>query len=738
MKKYFLSSILILLTICGCSQDKLTTNEFNFGFEKNSLNQSLPEGWFQWGTGYSLKIDSQMVHSGKNSMLIQPSGTRGTGSFGCIAYRIPANYRGKVIELKAFLKLKNVSEGPIGLLLRIDGSSGSLAFDNMQQKNVMGTIDWTSYSVKLPFPEGAKSIYIGAMLSGAGQLWADDFEVLIDGIPIEQTKIVPIEEYKADLDKAFDRGSGINPFKPNPQNIKDLKLLGLIWGFLKYYHPNIADGNINWDYELFRVLPMILNSSSNSKRDSILLTWIKGIGDFKTKTVSEINDTEVKLHPDLIWISETDFSKDLKSLLLRIENALRTNNNYYVSLTPQVGNPVFKNEKPYASMSYPDTGFRLLCLFRYWNMIQYYFPYKYLIDGDWKNILEEYIPKFISASDETEYKIIVLELIAQVHDTHANVWNKDIAFNKYFGVNYAPYKLKFIENQPFIADFYKGQLPLKYDLQKGDQIAEINQIPIEKIISEKLRISPASNLPTQMRTMAADLLRTNDSVLQVKIIRNGKNETVDLKTFSPDVLDLYQKSKKPDTCFKFIQSDIGYLYLGTIKNEYLPAIMKDVQNTKALIIDLRCYPSEFVVFTLGKYLMPTSTPFVKFTQGSITSPGLFSMSPLLYVGETNDDYYKGRVIILVNEITQSQAEYTTMALRVAPSALVLGSTTAGADGNVSQITLPGGINTLISGIGVYYPDGEETQRVGIIPDIKILPSVNGIMTNTDEVLNKAI
>jgi C-terminal processing protease CtpA/Prc len=78
-----------------------------------------------------------------------------------------------------------------------------------------------------------------------------------------------------------------------------------------------------------------------------------------------------------------------------------------------------------------------------------------------------------------------------------------------------------------------------------------------------------------------------------------------------------------------------------------------------------------------------------------------------------------------------------MALRVAPNATVVGSTTAGADGNVSQFTLPGGINTMISGIGVYYPDGKETQRIGMIPDIVIKPTIKGIKQDRDELLEKA-
>jgi C-terminal processing protease CtpA/Prc len=95
-------------------------------------------------------------------------------------------------------------------------------------------------------------------------------------------------------------------------------------------------------------------------------------------------------------------------------------------------------------------------------------------------------------------------------------------------------------------------------------------------------------------------------------------------------------------------------------------------------------------------------------------------------------------VILVNEITQSQAEYTTMAFRAAPNVTVIGSTTAGADGNVSPIYLVGGIRTMISGIGVFYPDGKGTQRVGIIPDIVVDRTIEGIKNGKDELLEKAI
>ena len=100
--------------------------------------------------------------------------------------------------------------------------------------------------------------------------------------------------------------------------------------------------------------------------------------------------------------------------------------------------------------------------------------------------------------------------------------------------------------------------------------------------------------------------------------------------------------------------------------------------------------------------------------------------------------FKGKLIVLVNELSQSQAEYTAMAFKSAPNSTIIGSTTAGADGNVSRIPLPGGMGSMISGIGVYYPDRSETQRIGIVPDITVKPTIKGISEGRDEVLEKAI
>src|SRR5690554_2482225 len=110
------------------------------------------------------------------------------------------------------------------------------------------------------------------------------------------------------------------------------------------------------------------------------------------------------------------------------------------------------------------------------------------------------------------------------------------------------------------------------------------------------------------------------------------------------------------------------------------------------------------------------------------------MTESLKVGDDFQDYYKGKIAILVNEETQSNAEYAAMAFQVAPKTRVFGSQTAGADGNVSEIILPGGFKTYMTGIGIYYPDGTETQQIGIKIDETIIPTIQSVRESKDLVL----
>ncbi len=189
--------------------------------------------------------------------------------------------------------------------------------------------------------------------------------------------------------------------------------------------------------------------------------------------------------------------------------------------------------------------------------------------------------------------------------------------------------------------------------------------------------------------------------------------------------------------FRLLTNDVAYLKLSSASSTNSAEYVERAIGTRVLVIDIRNYPKDFMVFALGGHLVERPTPFARFTHGDAANPGAFVWTSPISVHPVHP-HYKGRVVILVDESSQSQAEYTAMAFRSAPNALVVGSTTAGADGNVSPISLPGGLRTLISGIGVFYPDRRPTQQVGIVPDIVVRPTIQGIRQGRDEVLETAV
>ena len=738
--RFFYALVLTLFSAFTVFTQSENPSEFNFGFEKVSANEKLPDKWSPFGSGYNLKIDNSEKKSGNNSVLIESPAEKPENSLGAVAYSIPANYEGKEIELRGFLKFKNVSDGFAGLWLRIDGDGGALQFDNMQSRGLNGSMDWTQYSIKLPLPAEGNKIIIGALLTGKGQVWVDDLQVLIDGKDISEAKTRPAVEYKAKKDKEFDNGSRIEAVRLTNAKTNDLAVLGKVWGFLKYYHPAVSAGDYNWDYELFRILPKILESKNQAERNAVLSSWVESLGAFEIGGAEKPAAEKIKLSPDFSWVNKRMLGDKLTEQLNNVRNAKRKNKHYYVGLFPGVSNPQFRNEEAYNSMKYPDAGFRLLGLFRYWNIIQYYFPNKHLIEENWYNVLAEFIPKFTGAANELEYKKAALALIGRIHDTHANIWGRDETLEKFRGLNSAPVAVTFVEEKAVVTKIWDQALADKAGLKIGDVIETINNRKVSDIVKERLDLTPASNYPTKLRDIARYLLQTNENSFKIKFKRENASKEIELEAYPKEKLKVNfgEMFNKQISAFRLIGQDIGYLYPGSLKRGEIAQIIPEIGKTKGLIIDLRSYPSDFIVFSLGEYLMPEPTSFVKFSNGSVTNPGFFTFTEELKVGKENNDYYKGKVVILINETTQSQAEYTTMAFRKAPNATVIGSTTAGADGNVSQFFLPGGISTMISGLGVYYPDGKETQRIGIIPDIVVKPTIKGIREGKDEPLEKAV
>lgn len=731
-KKCFLSTFFIA-SFLGITYAQPTL-KYNLNFEDKNPSKILPEGWFKWGS-YSLETDSATIYNGIYSTKII-SDTEGN-SFGSVAFEIPANYEGDSIQLSGFMKTLEVENGFAGLLLRVDGSSGGLAFDNMQDRNITGTNDWKQYQIVLPFPKESKQIYVAGILVGKGTAWFDDFTVKIDGVDLQIKTVNARSMYPADLDTEFSMGSNIQLPPKSNYSIKQLAFLCKIWGFLKYYHPEIGAGNMNWDFELFRILPAVLSAESEKSFNGVIYSWVKSLGDLQQCDSCIPTSESAFLKPDLEWINHSALDDKLRGLLINIYNNRFQGEHYYFGAA-QVGNVDLRNENAYLSMPYPDTGYRLLTLFRYWNIIDYFFPYRHLIGRDWHKVLEEYIPKYVDAGSELEFEKVTSELISEINDTHAQLGAGADKLNAWKGVYNSNIRLDFIENKLVVTNYYNEELLESDDPNLGDIVTKINEIPVDHLVDSLMPYYSGSNKRSKLSYVARNLLRSN--LPYIKIQYNSGEETNEklLKLYETDTLKIsewYRGTGLPS--YKMLDDKIGYITLQTISQKDISKIKEEFRDTKGIIIDIRNYPAYFVPFVLGSYFVSNPAPFAKFTKVNLNNPGEFTFSEPVAI-PPDPTPYRGKLVVLVNNRSISQSEYTAMAFRAGDNTTIIGNTTAGADGNISRIVLPGNLNTIISAIGVYYPDGTETQRVGIAPDIEVWPTIQGIREGRDELLEMAI
>ncbi len=722
--------------------------------EEVDAKTNWPKGWKMGSIGkddsleskirLAYLLDEKVKHTGKYALQID--WTTLPKDWTATSYVIKKAFKGKKIVLKGFVKTQDAAS--VGLWMRLDGDDGEAkGFDNMMDRPIKGTTDWKEYTIEMDYaPDDVSKIVVGGLIIGKGKMWMDDLQITIDGKDISLAQEFARTKLKADADTAFSHGSGISRIDLGANKTENLTNLGLLWGFMKYYHDGVKQGNYNMDAELFRVLPKVNAAVSPSEANAIMEQWIDGFSKQPEckKCTDKFDKDELKLSPDY----STLFAKDNlpASLVAKLEyiktNRTKGEKQYYNAPAAMVGNPGFVHEKKYDEVTYPDAGLRLLALYRYWNMVQYYFPYKHLIGEDWNKVLPESIPDFINAASALEYQTACLKLIARIHDTHANLWYGADVLMESGGTKMPPFIAKFIEGKLVVVDYFADTLNIKSLVKPGDIIEKIDGVPVSELLTKHLPLTAASNYETQLRDICGFrglLLRSNKDKAELAIARGGTTTNVTVpRVPAQRSYYTYAYNGNHTKGYEMLDNNIGYIYPGKLEDNDLASIKEKFENTKGIVIDLRCYPSSWITFTYPEWLTPKPTPFVKFVVGSNTTPGLFTVHDGPKVGKQSKRNYKGKIVIIVNATTQSQAEYVTMALSTAPNATVIGSTTAGADGNVSEITLPGGLSTMFSGIGILYPDGTETQRKGVKINKVVQPTIQGIKEGRDELLEAAL
>jgi len=533
-------------------------------------------------------------------------------------------------------------------------------------------------------------------------------------------------------------GFSQQPANPNilsGQQVQSLTLLGQLWGFLKYYHPAVAKGSQDWDSVLIQKIPLYLHAAQKEDISRITKAWLDETGIPPVcKTCDNNVPDSLKLNLNLSWINDHNFSKEITDRLHYIRDNRNQGDNRYVSLLQY--HMLQVTEKPYydPAFGYPAPGYRLLLLFRYWNIVNYFSPYKYICGRDWNQLLQEKIPAFYAAADDLAYQLEYVKLVVSLNDGHA-YYRTTAVLERCWGKNhFPPFYCRYIDGQMVVSHVFNDSLMALTPLKPGDVIVEVNH---EKVSDKWARLAGyvcASNEVARQVSFSTQFLFTaGDNRFIVKKIRAGVtvSDTFVMPRYTGEGVD----TSRP---WRILNGNIGYVNMEKLVRKQVDSMMQALQGARGIIFDVRNYPNN-TWDSIAGYLCTKPFVMCRMSIPDMDYPGVFRFRQPWQFGRVNNHPYAGKLVILTSEISVSHAEFSVMGLQAAAKTTTIGSTTGAKDGDASKpIPLPGGMVTRFSSLGIYYPDGATAQRKGVKIDKIVNPTIKGLQAGRDEILEAGI
>lgn len=504
------------------------------------------------------------------------------------------------------------------------------------------------------------------------------------------------------------------------------------YGIAKYFSPSINIDNKNID--------SIFISKFSYSEDMQSIISLPGLYDLiPVDSIPKMNTIDRKEYADSLYNALRFTSNHSENDILHIKKTLQQKYNKlkYITYNFPQGNSLPQNEVIENESLYPPIEERLLSVFKFWNWTHYFYPYKNLIDESWTHLLSDVILSVGNAKDSLEYQLAIREFVNRIDDAHSYT-STDLFFSHY-SKKQVPLLIQIINDSIVIrATLNPVILTTDHEISRGDCILELDHMNYTDYKRKYFKYCAASNIEGKNKQLGGIIKWTQKDTVHIKYLHG--NDTIETKIVSIENIELYnryQRHNKYDSLF-FFNDELAYVDLSKWPIKSIPKLIRQIYNTKGIILDLRKYP-EWTMFTILNYLPhDTLTPTFALWEPTKNKPGHFTRVSLDNMPYHSDSLYQGYIFTLVNSFTQSRSEFYAMAMQICDNNLTIGTKTAGADGDVSCIDLPGKIEACFSGIAIEYHDGRQTQQNGVYIDKQLKITQKDWKQETDPYLAKTL
>ena len=367
-----------------------------------------------------------------------------------------------------------------------------------------------------------------------------------------------------------------------------------------------------------------------------------------------------------------------------------------------------------------------------WKTIneQYYDP---SFNGvDWQAVHEHYLPKVKAAKTDVEVYRLFEEMLALLKDAHTvfrHPQSTGAGINPPGSVGIS---LGEAERETVITAVEPDSDAARAGVKPGMILRSANGKSVEELYKEIRSQFAGSSTEQSMKNVMHTALLYGGFL---GASRNFGVQDFDGKGFNFSVTHFGARpSKIPILSARRLPSGIGYIGFDGWKppvDERFKAELAKLMDRPALIIDLRDNGGgqTDVQLNIGSLLFPTETSF-----GSFKRRG---GQPEQIITHKSDQVYKGKVVVLVNEVSASASEVFAAVLQETGRARIIGQQTCGCVLNRQSKEVKGG-GTLGWSARIYVsPRNRILEGTGIIPDETVALKISDLRQGRDAALEAA-
>jgi C-terminal processing protease CtpA/Prc len=401
----------------------------------------------------------------------------------------------------------------------------------------------------------------------------------------------------------------------------------------------------------------------------------------------------------------------------------------YLDLSKQIKCDTFEQ-----SFTNPSDALRVLSIVKIYSVIKYFYPHETDKSITWDNVAKVFIKKAIEVDSYKDFVNIIKEMGTYIDDVHVHVKHKPKDT-----LAKIPIKIDYLEDRFVITSIFDEHFEKTHSLEVGNIITKINFDDIEDDYNKKKKYLSGSREIVKRRNFASEITMgslNEEYVIEVESHHRSKSTISDKYLIFNDLYD--------DKPIKEINNNVLYVKLYDLKSKDKDALDNGIINHSKLILDMRGYPSYPYMQELLRALSYTNKfywgkhkiPIINYNN-TVLRPDIkrFQYSETIINTEPK---YKRKVAVLLNHQTQSYAEAICDSLKANCNAILIGSNSAGANGNVSWIKLPSDIEMSFTGMIHYQHNGKTEQKVGITPDHYVEQTIDALQNGRDLLIEKAI